>query len=226
LKKFYEPIYGSKGQFLFPAFEPGAEGDLSLTFPMDGSVPITVPIWYNNAIYGDPARTNNFSVADLEYSDEVDPVGISSWTNIVKGVSKYGRKGGKIITFHGTRDPAVPSRSSKLWHEMLDAKFSHPGMKEDLSDFYRLFMVPGMGHCVSGVGAWRIGQGILAGVATDGSVNQTDHSVLLSLVDWVEGGKAPEAIVGTDDAGKERKHCLWPQTKSIWDGTTYDCAPV
>ena len=91
-----------------------------------------------------------------------------------------------------------------------------------MDDFYRLFMIPGMGHCVGGPGAWRIGQGVIAGVQSN-ALNMTDHSVLLSLVEWVEGGKAPDVIVGTDPQGQERKHCLWPKAKSVWDGSNWDC---
>lgn len=94
-----------------------------------------------------------------------------------------------------------------------------------MDDFYRFFVVPGMGHCLGGPGAWRIGQGAVGGITTNG-INQTDHSVLLSLVDWVEGGKAPGVIIGTDDAGVEREHCLWPSEKSVWDGTSWGCAPA
>ena len=86
-------------------------------------------------------------------------------------------------------------------------------------------MIPGMGHCLGGPGAWRIGQGILGGVSTNG-VNETDHSVLLSLVEWVEGGNAPEFVIGTDVQGQERKHCLWPESKSVWDGNNWDCVDV
>jgi len=62
----------------------------------------------------------------------------------------------------------------------------------------------------------------MGGVRTNG-LNQTDHNVLLSLVEWVEGEEAPGVIVGTDDKGQERKHCLWPTSKSVWDGTKWDC---
>ena len=84
-------------------------------------------------------------------------------------------------------------------------------------------MIPGMGHCLGGLGAWRIGQG---GVPLTDSVNQTDHNVLLSLVEWVEGGQAPEVIIGTDLAGEERKHCLWPKSRSMWVGNEWVCAPA
>ena len=82
-----------------------------------------------------------------------------------------------------------------------------------------------MGHCVGGPGAWKFGQGAMKGRDTDG-VNQTDHNVLLSLVDWVEGGNPPNVIVGTDDNSVERKHCMWPSSKTVWNGSEWTCELV
>ena len=39
LKKFYRPILGTNGGAVAPAFDAGAEGDLSLPFPMNGIIP-------------------------------------------------------------------------------------------------------------------------------------------------------------------------------------------
>jgi feruloyl esterase len=86
-------------------------------------------------------------------------------------------------------------------------------------------MVPGMGHCAGGLGAWKMGQAALVGTPTD-APNLTDHNVLLSLVDWVEGGHAPPFMIGTDEAGQGRKHCLWPSSKSVWTGSAWDCVPA
>ena len=96
-----------------------------------------------------------------------------------------------------------------------------------MDEFYRLFMVPGMGHCTGGLGAWKIGQGALVGRGTDG-INQTDHSVMLSIVDWVEGGKAPNVIIGTTDDKPpvERTHCMWPSSKTVWNGKEWVCESV
>ena len=94
-----------------------------------------------------------------------------------------------------------------------------------MDGFYRLFMVPGMGHCVGGPGAWKFGQGAMFGRITEG-INQTDHNVLLSLVDWVEGGNSPSVIVGVDESWVERKHCMWPSSKTVWNGYEWVCEPV
>lgn len=50
-----------------------------------------------------------------------------------------------------------------------------------------------MHHCSTGPGAWNIGQVY----PLDGSQNDTSHSVLLALVDWVENGTAPTSMIGT-----------------------------
>ena len=94
-----------------------------------------------------------------------------------------------------------------------------------MDEFYRLFIVPGMGHCFGGPGAWKLGQGAIVGRGTDG-INQTDHSVMLSIVDWVEGGNPPSVIVGTDEKLVERKHCMWPSSKTVWNGQEWVCQAV
>jgi len=202
---------------------------------MNGVMSTTTVIWYDNAIYEDPTRSlDTFSVSDIEYADAVDPVGISTWSNAVDGLGEFRDKGGKVLTFHGTRDPVIPSGQSKRFHDLLSSTIppsrnsTHQhadGGSCGLDDFYRLFMIPGMGHCMGGPGAWGIGQGATAGTPTD-KLNRTHHDVLLSLVKWVEGGEAPGVIVGTGDTGEERKHCLWPGSKSVWDGTAWDCVPA
>ena len=79
-----------------------------------------------------------------------------------------------------------------------------------------------MGHCLGGPGAWKIGQGANVGRDTDGA-NRTDHSVMLSIVDWVEGGNPPKVVIGTDEHKVERKHCMWPRSKSVWRGGKWVC---
>jgi feruloyl esterase len=88
-----------------------------------------------------------------------------------------------------------------------------------LDSFYRLFLVPGMGHCVGGPGASNFGQyGSWTNLA-----NVSSHNILLSLVDWVEGGVAPDTIVGTASNGATRVHCRYPR-KSLWNGRSFVCS--
>jgi feruloyl esterase len=48
------------------------------------------------------------------------------------------------------------------------------------------------GHCGGGEGAFAFGQ---QGVEV--TILDPQHNVLLSIVDWVENGNAPETITGT-----------------------------
>ncbi|KAJ7735573.1 hypothetical protein B0H14DRAFT_3613571 [Mycena olivaceomarginata] len=54
-----------------------------------------------------------------------------------------------------------------------------------------------MDHRAFGPGATRFGQFQRASNA----VNTSSHNILLALVDWVEGGVAPDTIIGTADNG-------------------------
>lgn len=78
-----------------------------------------------------------------------------------------------------------------------------------------------MGHCFGGLGASSFGQS--GGL---NAVNDSAHNILLAMVDWVEGGVAPDTIVGSgvDGPGAERAHCRYPM-RSVWDGTAFVCAP-
>jgi hypothetical protein len=127
--------------------------------------------------------------------------------------------------------PRSVTRASRVFDEserfliMFICAAKRGRVADEMDAFYRLFMVPGMGHCVGGPGAWKLGQGAIQGRGTDG-VNHTDHSVMLSIVDWVEGGNPPSVIVGTDDNGVERKHCMWPSAQTVWSGGEWVCEPV
>ena len=44
LRKFYQPILGTNGNPIFPAYDPGAEGDIALSVPMNGVIPITTVV--------------------------------------------------------------------------------------------------------------------------------------------------------------------------------------
>lgn len=88
-----------------------------------------------------------------------------------------------------------------------------------MDDFYRLFLVPGMSHCVGGSGNPDFGQHARAiAPASSGASN-----ILLDLVNWVEHGKAPDVVTGASKDGTVlRDHCRYPQ-KSKWDGKVWVC---
>ncbi len=57
--------------------------------------------------------------------------------------------GGKLIQYHGWADPGIaPGNSVNYYQSVVDAL----GGTAKVRDSYRLFMVPGMGHCGGGDG--------------------------------------------------------------------------
>ncbi|KAG6830735.1 hypothetical protein H0H92_015015 [Tricholoma furcatifolium] len=113
-------------------------------------------------------------------------------------------------------DQLIASGNSKQMYNLISETLSMPS----LDPFYRLFLIPGMDHCAGGPGATLFGQG---GIASN-AVNDSSHNVLLAMVDWVENGNAPEVIIGTDETGQSRMHCMYPQ-RSVWNGTVFVCEP-
>ena len=78
-------------------------------------------------------------------------------------------RGGKLIHYHGWADQQIPSASSTRFFQAMESK---QGGRADFNDYYRMFMVPAMGHCSGGPGT-------------------TTFDMLTSLEQWVEQGKAP-----------------------------------
>jgi feruloyl esterase len=79
------------------------------------------------------------------------------------------------------------------------AKYPDPRRAESQSesDFYRLFMVPGFGHCFGGVRPINFGQ--LGAVTAEGR-GDPERDILAALVQRVESGVAPERLVGVGHA--------------------------
>lgn len=101
--------------------------------------------------------------------------------------------GGKLITWHGEADQLIfPAGTTSYWHR-VDA--ATPGRT---TDFYRLFLAPGVGHC-----------------ASDTVPAPTDP--LAAVVAWVEQGRAPDVLPAASQTAT-RDLCPYPLV-SRYDGT-------
>jgi len=92
-------------------------------------------------------------------------------------LSRMKKLGGKIIMYTGTADPLVPYQDALNYYERVIKK--QQGLKQT-QDFFRYFLIPGMGHCSGGPGL----QGFSRNILTD-------------MVSWVERGKAPEQLLAS-----------------------------
>lgn len=103
----------------------------------------------------------------------------------------FRRHGGKLIAYHGEADPVVPFQDSIDLHEAVVQRQGRAGTDE----FYGLFLVPGMGHCMGGPGL-----GVL--------------DPQPALENWVERGLAPDRIEARHDASAKaatRPVCPYPR---------------
>lgn len=130
-------------------------------------------------------------------------------------LSAQRRAGKKIIQYHGWGDIGIPP-----WYSIDFFERIHALMGDDVSDFYRLFMAPGMGHCEGGPGPNFFG-----GAGDEVTAFVPSHNLLAALVDWVEAGNAPDRVIATkyrdDDPAKPvlrtRPLCSYP-AKAVYDG--------
>ncbi|KAJ7503643.1 tannase and feruloyl esterase [Mycena galericulata] len=214
LHNLYSPLYGLQGQLLYPRFPPGAEADPLAAATTPGMGAFTSN-WFRFAVLNVTEHDfSNFGLPDIALMDQINPGGIATFDG---DLSAFRGRGGKFLSYHGSRDPLLPQTNSKRVYDLIAHTLSLPL----LDDFYRLFLIPGMGHCGTGLGANSFGQGIL-GFGINGIANDSSHNILLALVDWVEGDAAPATIIGTAANGSERTHCRYPQ-RSVWNGSLWAC---
>jgi feruloyl esterase len=102
--------------------------------------------------------------------------------------------GAKIIMWHGAADPIIPTLQSLEYYKSVKTRMG------DISDFFRYYLVPGIDHCGGGPGCY----------------DRNNYNMWVKpLMDWVENGKAPGAIIGSqvDNSGKVlrmRPQCPYP----------------
>jgi len=100
---------------------------------------------------------------------------------------------GKLVMYHGWADPVVPPGDGVRYYEAVQRAMGGP---EKTTDFFRLFMVPGMGHCGGGVGP-------------------NTFDAVAALDAWVSQGTPPEKIIASHSTNgtvdRTRPLCPYPQ---------------
>lgn len=111
----------------------------------------------------------------------------SATLDVAPDFRRFQAKGGKIVSYFGWADSLIAPR--------LALDFFHRA--QPAPDYYRLFMIPGMGHCQGGVGPVNFGQSVDAAARNP----EPRYDVRAALVAWVERGQPPDSLtaVSTDD---------------------------
>ncbi len=205
-------IYGgpvSRGKQIFPGFMPGSE----LIVPNPTGNGPGASGWMNLIVPSQSDRkAADFNLAegtmrylvhtppqpDYDYRSfdfDRDTHLLDAWGQLVNAtnadLARFRKRGGKLIMTYGWADPVLQPMVGINYYERALAKNG-----PDTPQFFRLFMVPGMGHCAGGV-------------ATD------RFDAVTALVDWVEKDKAPEVIraarVLKNQEVRSRPLCAYPQ---------------
>lgn len=122
----------------------------------------------------DPADPD-FTLADLQFTtgtlDALRPRHpLFDATN--PDLAAFRQAGGKLIMWHGLGDPHIAPANTLALHHGMIAQLG----AEAVDTFERLYFLPGVGHCGGGQGPANL-------------------DLLTPMLDWVENGTAPDAIM-------------------------------
>ncbi|KAI1776253.1 feruloyl esterase [Hypoxylon cercidicola] len=201
-KIYTGPVDSRSNITLYPGFSVGSETEWML---QEGyladifSIPILQNMLFNNLSY---------DASTFNWGTDVDAVNARVGTLIDEtspDLSALKASGAKMIVSQGWSDPF----NAATW------PIQHLGQIEDffggdVSDWFRLFMIPGGGHC---------------GAATNYPQVPAIWHALDAVVQWVETGQPPTQMLGTDPTDKSLKNktsklCPWPQTAKFRGGDT------
>ena len=185
-KAMYEGRKDRSGKVVVPGYSPGAEAingswNAWITGPAsDTNQRALGPSFSSNAFKYFGFQDPNFDYLKMDMGGQYETARKKMAAVIDSdspNLSAFKKRGGKLIQYHGWNDPAIPPRSSILYYEDVRKTMG------DTSDFYKLYLVPGMLHCGQGVGP--------SGV-----------DWLADLDAWVTKAQAPGEIVAQGGRGQ------------------------
>ena len=168
-----------------------------------------------------------FTYADLQLADDINP------GDAIAGdfdLSAFKERGGKVLLYHGEADDAIPPGDSIYFREQVQETLG-----DNIDDFYRVFLIPGMGHCASSTLApWYVGGAghafALGSTQPVPELKDPEHDVMLAVTQWVEENKAPEKLIATKFANDtleggvmgQRPVCVYPRKARYLEGEDPD----
>jgi feruloyl esterase len=208
-KLFYEGPKSADGKSFYPGFAPGAEAEAGtwsqwLTGKTSQHVKFGTA-FFRYFVHANPDwQLSDFNL-DRDYALAKARVGGDLDADSTD-LGAFYKRGGKLILYHGWNDAGIPAQNTVDYYGRLVA--ANP---KAAATSVRLFMVPGMSHCLAGPGP-------------------NNFDPLTALDGWRQGGPAPERIVATKydndlfayiglpaKAGRTRPLCAFPKVAK-WDG--------
>src|ERR1700761_2583474 len=215
LKTLYAGAKDSHGAQIFPGYLPGAEGGpggWSMWIAGEGPGLSAGAGFTNNyfryVVFNDPGW--NIVTANVDDAVRAADQRTAHALNATDGdLQRFQARGGKLILYHGWNDPGIPAMNTVRYYERVAAVMG-AGKAES---FIRLYMAPGVQHCIGGPGPSFFGQ---LGTTT---AKGPEHGIFTALEEWVEKGTAPAEIIATkyrnndphNPAEMTRPLCPYPQ---------------
>jgi hypothetical protein len=212
MKMLYSGAHDATGKQIFPGVLPGAEdGDGGWATWITGSeegksaAVFFVTGYFSNMVYGqkdwDYTSVKIEDAMKLAYEKSGDTLAAAN-PDLRPFLGH-----GKLILYHGWDDPGIaPLNTVNYYNNVVST------VGDKAAQSVRIYMVPGMQHCLGGPGATAFGQ-----FGAD-SRSDASHNMFMSLVDWVENGKAPGIIIASRPVGRDpatpnmtRPVCPYPQ---------------
>ena len=199
LRRAFAGPVGSKGARLYSPF-PYDTGVIAEGGGIPGFLPSAAP-----SPLGPPNQAMSIDPDAMAAQVAADPqqtlTDTAGWTNL----GTFLGRGGKLVFFHGLSDPWFSPLDTLDYYQRMAAA---NGGEAKVRDAARIFLVPGMGHCQGG----------------PATLDRFD--LLAAVSDWVETGKAPDAVTATGKAfpGRSRPLCAWPEQARYTGGDPQSAA--
>lgn len=220
LKTIMSPVRDEQGKLIYPGASVGNLGQVNITvrgatnyLDAPAADPTSAKPWGDATVPANWSLSQNILMklgyydAGRDMNNEIESNGVvkSDALNLVytrlaadipddpSAFGAYFAKGGKLLIYHGYEDLIISPYSSVWFYEDLAQE---NGGYAKLQQNARLFMVPGMQHCVTGSGP-------------------NSFDTLTALENWTERGIAPDALPAThstnDVVDRTMPLCKFPE---------------
>ncbi len=210
VKALYGPMKSKGGLELYPG--PTISAGLRPTFPAKADAPALAGPLHNALAefgYKKDLTVGSFDAdRDIPAMEKLmNPV----MSSVNPDISKFRIRGGKVLAWQGWGDPAISPYNTLHYYETVKEKVGG-----NMDDFYRIFFVPGMGHCGAG------------------ATGPDKFDAVAALENWVEKGVAPTRIESSQykdgQVTRTRPLCMYPEvpkykgTGSTDEAANFGCA--
>lgn len=180
----------TSGQQVFQRLEPGTE----LRWARLAGGPEPGPLfldYFKYVVFKDPQW--DWRAFNLDRDSVLAEQSMKGVLDLEPDLTRFARHGGKLLLYQGWADQQVAPAAIIQFYESMSHR---SGDSAHTQQWARLFMAPGMGHCLGGEGP-------------------DTFNKLGALEEWVEQGQPPDRIVASHsthgEVDRTRPLCPYPQ---------------